>query len=342
MQEGKVVCYESRKLNEREQNYPMHDLELVVIIHALNMWRHYILGMRFTLISDHNGLRYLFDQPNINFRKARWLATLNEFNFEIVYIKGKENQVVDALSRKVQGNNIATMSSYGTELQYWILQAQQRDEIIVDPRYRYMCRYKYTYSELKKIILSEFHAKPYSSHPRYQKTLMVMKKFYYFPNMKKEMVEIMARCLDCQQTERVNRILEDMFRMYVMHQQKKWEEYLPLVEFIYNNGYQESLRMSPFEALYERSCNTPISYIDPVNIVLIGPDMLGDMEKEMQVEQEGEVQSEPRCILQQKHLMLRKRDIEQVKVQWKHFGSKEATWEMADQMQALYPSLFVS
>jgi hypothetical protein len=54
------------------------------------------------------------------------------------------------------------------------------------------------------------------------------------------------------QTERVNHILEGMLRMHVMHQPKKWEHYLPLAEFSYNNGYQESLKMSPFEALYGR------------------------------------------------------------------------------------------
>ena len=101
MQEGWVVCYESQKLNEHEQNYPTHDLELAVIIHALNMWRHYLMGRRFTLMSDHNGLRYLFDQLNLYARQARWLATLSEFDFEIRYIKGKENWVVDSLSKKV-------------------------------------------------------------------------------------------------------------------------------------------------------------------------------------------------------------------------------------------------
>lgn len=64
-----------------------------------------------------------------------------------------------------------------------------------------------------------------------------------------------------------------------MHQQKKWEEYLPLVEFSYSKDYQESLRMSPFEELYGRSCNTPISWSDPVSNVLIGPNMLVDMER---------------------------------------------------------------
>jgi len=53
-----------------------------------------------------------------------------------------------------------------------------------------------------------------------------------------------------EQKEMVNRILEEMLRMYMMHQQGKWEEYLPLVEFAYNNSYHELLGMSPLEALY--------------------------------------------------------------------------------------------
>ena len=83
--------------------------------------------------------------------------------------------------------------------------------------------------------------------------------------------------------ERVNRILQEMVRMHAMHQQRKCEEYLPLVEFAYNNGFRESLRMSPFEELYGWSCNTPNSWSDPMNRVLIGPDMLAEMKDEMQV-----------------------------------------------------------
>ena len=71
--------------------------------------------------------------------------------------------------------------------------------------------------------------------------------------------------------------------MYVMHQQWKREEYLPLLEFAYNNGHQEYLNMSLFEALYGWSCNTPINWSDPVNKMLIGPYMLVEMEHEKQV-----------------------------------------------------------
>jgi hypothetical protein len=83
------------------------------------------------------------------------------------------------------------------------------------------------------------------------------------------------------QTERVNPIVEDMLRMHVMHQPKKWEDYLPLVEFSYNNGYQESLKMSPFEVLYGRQCKIPISWRNPVDRITIRPDMLKEMEQQV-------------------------------------------------------------
>ena len=83
-----MVCYESQKLNKHDQNYHTHDLDLTSIIHALKMWRHYLVGKRFALMSDHSGLRYLFDQPNLNGREPRWLAMISEFDFEIRHIKG--------------------------------------------------------------------------------------------------------------------------------------------------------------------------------------------------------------------------------------------------------------
>ena len=72
-----------------------------------------------------------------------------------------------------------------------------------------------------------------------------------------------------------------MLRMHVMHQPKKWEDYLPLVEFSYNNRYQESLKMSPFEALYGRQCKIPISWNNLVDIITIGPNMLKELEQKV-------------------------------------------------------------
>lgn len=72
-------------------------------------------------MSGHSGSMYLFDQPNLNARQARWLVTLSEFDFEIRYIKRKKNRVVDALNRRVQVNHISVVSSYRTNLQEKIL-----------------------------------------------------------------------------------------------------------------------------------------------------------------------------------------------------------------------------
>ena len=75
-------------------------------------------------MSDHSEPIYFFNQPNLNANKARWLATLSEFDFEIYYIKGKENKVTDALRKRVQVDHIVVMSSYVTDLQDRILQEE--------------------------------------------------------------------------------------------------------------------------------------------------------------------------------------------------------------------------
>ena len=99
LQNDHAIYYESWKLKEHEQNYPTHDLELEAIIYALNMWRHYLMGRKVLLKTDNMSLKYLFDQPDLNVRQARWFTFLSEYHFELKHVKGKENKVVDALSR---------------------------------------------------------------------------------------------------------------------------------------------------------------------------------------------------------------------------------------------------
>lgn len=64
MQEGLVIAYESRKLNIVELNYPNHENELLVVIHALKIWSYYLYGKPFTIEIDHESLKYLTTQPN--------------------------------------------------------------------------------------------------------------------------------------------------------------------------------------------------------------------------------------------------------------------------------------
>ena len=80
-------------------------------------------------------------------------------------------------------------------------------------------------------------------------------------------------------TKRVNQVIEDMLRMYVMQQPSKWEDYIHLVEFAYNNSYHTSLKMSLFEVLYGLRCRTPINWSGPEDELMLGPDILKEMEE---------------------------------------------------------------
>ena len=72
-----------------------------------------------------------------------------------------------------------------------------------------------------------------------------------------------------------------MLRMYVSDYPKKWEDYLHLVEFAYNNRYHDSTKSSPFAILYGRKCNTPITWSNPVDRLMLGPGMLKALELTM-------------------------------------------------------------
>jgi hypothetical protein len=71
MQDGKVVAYASRQLKSHEQNYPTHDLEFAAVVHALKIWRHYLIGNKCEIYTDHKSLKYIFTQPDLNLRQRR-------------------------------------------------------------------------------------------------------------------------------------------------------------------------------------------------------------------------------------------------------------------------------
>jgi hypothetical protein len=81
------------------------------------------------------------------------------------------------------------------------------------------------------------------------------------------------------QTERVNQIMEDMLRACVLTYGKDWEQSLLYAEFSYNNGYQASLGMSPFGALYGRKCRTPLIWLEVGEHALIGPALMKEAEE---------------------------------------------------------------
>ena len=177
-------------MNEHKVNYVTHDLEMTAIVHALKMWRHYLLGRKFVLMTDRYGLRYLFDQPKLNVRQARWMALLSEFDFKIKHIKGKENKVVDALSKSMKTIHLAAVSTCETNVKERVKNAQETDtffQIVTSYLEQEPTGIKYegyhmqdgvllTYrnrlyipycDDLKRFIMDELLKRPYTGHPGY-------------------------------------------------------------------------------------------------------------------------------------------------------------------------------
>ncbi|MCO5556306.1 hypothetical protein L7F22_009853 [Adiantum nelumboides] len=244
-QEGRRVAYTSRKLKDHERNYPTHDLELLAVIHALKLWRHYLLSRKFQLVTDHKSLKWIFTQPNLNMRQRRWIELLQEYDFDIKYRPRKDNVVPDGLSRKsflnaifIPNNSILDMikeaSLKDPEYQELIACIQNVGEAkeTSRPTKEYSLQGDFLYYEqrlcvpkdptLKKAILFEAHDSPISGHPGYAKTLNAIRKSYLWPGMKGDILRYVKQCLSCQ------RIKAERIKLPGQHKpldipQMKWE-----------------------------------------------------------------------------------------------------------------------
>ena len=96
------IAFLSKKMLPAETRYPVHEQELLAIIHALSSWRHYLTGTKFSVVikTDHKSLQHFKTQPQLSARQTRWLDLLANFDFTIEYIEGKTNVVADGLSRR--------------------------------------------------------------------------------------------------------------------------------------------------------------------------------------------------------------------------------------------------
>jgi hypothetical protein len=142
-----VVAYASRQLRKREAHYPTHDLELVAVVHALKIWRHYLMGKRCELYTDHKSLKYIFTQSNLNLRQRGWLELIKDYDLGINYHPGKAlsqrshvSQLVvdsmpfelceefDKLNLRIIANTEAMEMEVGSSLLQEIWRGQLEDE----------------------------------------------------------------------------------------------------------------------------------------------------------------------------------------------------------------------
>ncbi|MCO5612093.1 hypothetical protein L7F22_066355 [Adiantum nelumboides] len=128
LQEGHAIAYESRRLSSDEQILGIYEKELLAVLHALDSWKHCLLGTPFFLRTDHQSLKYFMMQTKLSDKQMRWANFISRFNFHIAHIDGKHNQVTDALSRrpKVNAVSIATHNDLSSMI----------DEYAIDPNFK--------------------------------------------------------------------------------------------------------------------------------------------------------------------------------------------------------------
>lgn len=108
---GRPIAYASRSLNKAEKNYPTIEKELLAVVWAVKYFRPYLYGRTFKILTDHKPLVYLFNLKDPSSRLFKFRLALEEYNYEIEYVKGSENCVADALSRiKITSKELKEMN----------------------------------------------------------------------------------------------------------------------------------------------------------------------------------------------------------------------------------------
>jgi len=97
------VAFISKLLNTTEQNYKIHNKEMLAVIRCLEVWRHYLEGVKleFEIWTDHKNLQYFMMSQKLNHRQARWALYLSRFNFTLKHILGKSMGKANGLSRRL-------------------------------------------------------------------------------------------------------------------------------------------------------------------------------------------------------------------------------------------------
>ncbi|KAK1595953.1 hypothetical protein QYE76_059200 [Lolium multiflorum] len=217
MQNGKPVAYYSEKLDGARLNYPIYDKELYALIRVLEVWQHYLWPKEFVIHSDHESLKYLKSQHNLNKRHAKWVEFIESFPYVIKYKKGKENVVADALSRKI--------TLLLTRLEFHVLGLEEIKELYPSDAFfgpifakcsvdrgfdDFYLHDGYLFkankicipeSSLRKLLLQESHGGGLMGHFGRDKTLSMLSTHYYWPRMKRDVERLCNRCTTCLQAK---------------------------------------------------------------------------------------------------------------------------------------------
>lgn len=241
--DGKLrpVAFYSRQFTTAERNYDVHDRELLAIVEAFKQWRHYLQGVTEETVvkSDHLNLKYFTTTKELIGRQIRWAEYLAKFKFRIEHIKGKENVIADALSRRpdyaigleqpktnilrededgIRYNTQAVLATTITikeeKFHAKMAKATREDKVLSTAltnqeanKVKELAVWKGSIlvpTTMIKEVIQMHHDPPAEGHQGIERTIEKIQRQYYFPQMRKLVGEYIGQCDSCNRNKPIN------------------------------------------------------------------------------------------------------------------------------------------
>ncbi|HMC99406.1 MAG TPA: RNase H-like domain-containing protein, partial [Ferruginibacter sp.] len=216
IQGGKPVAFFSEKLHGASLNYSTYDKELYALVRVLQTWQHYLWSKEFVIHSDHESLKYLRGQANLNKRHAKWIEFIESFPYIIKHKKGKDNVIADALSRRYTMLSQLDHKIFGLEtikgLYATDLDFKDAFENCREGRtwQKFVLRDGLLYranklcvpaSSVRLLLLQEAHGGGLMGHFGVKKTEDVLATHFFWPRMRRDVERYVSRCNTCNKAK---------------------------------------------------------------------------------------------------------------------------------------------
>jgi len=230
------IAYYSKKLTDTEQNYDIHDKELLAIVAAFEQWRVYAEGANdIEVLTDHKNLIYFTTSKVLNKRQVRWSELLGQYKFKITYTPGKDNTTADGLSRRPDlcAEKTETRQAVLKETSDGLRPVQQLNALItMEPLKDFLTDVKAAYKHdhlanewinkqnrheplqynnatyvpeaLLPKLISDYHDNPKYGHPGITRTMDLVTRHWSSPKMRTEIEKYIKECPSCQQNRATN------------------------------------------------------------------------------------------------------------------------------------------
>lgn len=219
----KVICYLSRSLTKQEQKFSCTEREALAVLFCIEKLRPYIEGTHFTVITDHWSLCWLNNLKDPTGRLARWNLKLQQYSFDIIHRKGKDNVVPDMLSRTVPLINTVDTPVQNKLVDRWYerMICKVNENPLRYPIWRVENSKLFRYVESRKIpgittdnewklvapkyhrkeILRSCHDDPCAGHPGIYKTFKRVVEHYYWPRLGADISRYVRNCRVCSENK---------------------------------------------------------------------------------------------------------------------------------------------